>query len=304
MFTMELERRNYCLNRNKAVNKKIKPVTSSLFMKNNGKCAIFQLNLIEFQLFSEKCVCLYSSNKSVQCVDNEDATSELKFFISDEIDDSFKVTLVLYNTKNKVMVQGGRASVRWWLDTHLPSLESYIITPPPNILDVDITVGPDSPRLVMPLPPTPIRKKSCPLDIGFSSPLAQETDLLTAPFLSITVPEEKNDIVIKPSSPSSQEISDPLSRPTGIHLSSTIAPLTVSSSQSSPDAILLSSSPPIMEPNSLENIPPTLIDFKVQMKNEMRARMNEWRDEKESLLSKMRELRIEVEKLKKNMSKS
>ena len=151
-----IEQRPYFLNRDKAISKKLKPVCPSYVLKDRGQCAIFVLNVSDFELFCYNSSKFYTELNStcVECRDQQDATPETKYAIFDSTSDavagSKKVTMTLYRTINKIMVQGRASSVRWWLDVHFPCLIVEVVS-----------------SAARPLSPLP---SSCAVSIPFHTP--------------------------------------------------------------------------------------------------------------------------------------
>ena len=84
----KLEVRSYTLNRLKAINKKFKYQTTSLDLKDDGKCLVGTLPLRDFELFLRTCGSVYTDGSLpcsvmvTHCLDQTNAVSEVKFEIS------------------------------------------------------------------------------------------------------------------------------------------------------------------------------------------------------------------------------
>ena len=80
------EKRDFTLNREKALNKKFKIVEPFLDLKADGRCIVGILNLFDFENVSSSCVSLYTNFPScavtiTNCVDKTQAVPEVKFNI-------------------------------------------------------------------------------------------------------------------------------------------------------------------------------------------------------------------------------
>ena len=151
MANQNCEVRPYTLNADRAVKKKlgIPFLSVGLEEKNKGQCLVAQLDLSFFQAVYSAFTSYYRENGRVSdVVDVAGALVETKITVEQP---RRKVKLTLYNTKNKVMLQGSRTAVVWWQSTQLPviletvSLSPKMKMPPPSLPGVsDAVSAPDS----------------------------------------------------------------------------------------------------------------------------------------------------------------
>lgn len=155
MANQNCEVRPYTLNADRAVKKKlgIPFLSVGLEEKNKGQCLVAQLDLSSFQAVYSAFTSYYRGDESFggrvsDVVDVAGALVETKITVEQP---RRKVKLTLYNTKNKVMLQGSRTAVVWWQSTQLPviletvSLSPKMKMPPPSLPGVsDAVSAPDS----------------------------------------------------------------------------------------------------------------------------------------------------------------
>ena len=139
------EVRPYTLNVDRAVKNKLKIPFLCVEEKCKGQCLVAQLDLPLFQEVCAAFVRYYGESERgrvSEVVDGNGALVEVKIGVEQA---RKRVQLTLYNTKNKVMLQGSKAAVDWWQSTQLPVvLETVRVRSPIDPVSVGIDLPPVS----------------------------------------------------------------------------------------------------------------------------------------------------------------
>ena len=179
------EVRPYTLNVDRAVRKKLKLPFLCIEEKCKGQCLVAQLDLPFFQEVCTACVRFYKESGRghvSEVVDGNGSLVEVKIAVEQA---RRKVQLTLYNTKNKVMLQGSKTAVDWWQSTHLPVVLETVPASVRSSMDPVSDLPPVSCLLGAPTFPTksassgslPTRPRS-PMDaVSVSSDLPPVSDL-------------------------------------------------------------------------------------------------------------------------------
>ncbi len=183
------EVRPYTLNVDRAVKKKLKLPFLCVEEKCKGQCLVAQLDLPFFQEVCTAFVRYYRESESgrvTEVVDGNGALVEVKILVEQA---RRKVQLTLYNTKNKVMLQGSKAAVDWWQSTHLPVILETVpdcVQPPMDPVSVSLDLPPVSCLVGAPTGSASSGSLSArprsPMDtVSVSSDLPPVSDLVGAP---------------------------------------------------------------------------------------------------------------------------
>ena len=109
------EVRQYVLNAEKAVKNKLKTRFHSLQKKSKGQCLVANLDLTTFQAVYSALIDFYKGQVNY-VYDKNNSLVECKIGVKHG---RRKVQITLYNTTNKVMLQGSKCAVDWWHSSQL-----------------------------------------------------------------------------------------------------------------------------------------------------------------------------------------
>ena len=138
-----VEHRNYYLNKEKAVHKKLKINDLFVESKDNGQCLLAQLNFDTFMYFASVLLNFYKDSCKIKFVrDKNQSLVEVKIPVTEKKSKK-TVHICLYNTNNRIMIQGKKASLSWWRREKLPIIL--------NNIDENSRVGDDEDDLDSPV---------------------------------------------------------------------------------------------------------------------------------------------------------
>ena len=115
---IDAEVREYSLNTERAVKRKLRMAFRDIQLKSGGQCVVAQLNHVEFRAVSSSLLGFYAQDDITKPVyDRKGALVEMKLAI--RLPTNLKVHITLYNTNNKIMAQGSQRAIDSWRSTHL-----------------------------------------------------------------------------------------------------------------------------------------------------------------------------------------
>ena len=162
------ETRDYVLNKDKAMKRKLKDSELIVEEKDDGKCLVAQMNMNVFEALSIAMRDFYNSPEPIR-----DTTGTIVEYKMDVCDTRYRnVKIHLYVTKNKLIVQGRKTSIDWWKSNHLTKILENVAIIDKKTREIEMTASTPSAvsryRLQPPTPPT-IQRKISVLAISASS---------------------------------------------------------------------------------------------------------------------------------------